>query len=296
MIYNVRHPLRSLGDLMAQWVVRVSLIWFCFASVLAAQETPAGPAEVRSLEDLVAILEGDKINHDANLKEQYVVVPIEKDGLKAAQVIRWAANDGVVHFIQVIPLTFPKERIPAIESAMIRLNHSYPVPGLGLNHENNTPYFRLTVPLLPRKYLLENEVKEYFSYCVNQAINFSPTLSAIASGEVPPEKALEFQRSVIQRRLGPLGAWNRDFGGSVWILVINVNGEATLRRDGEVVVDTLVTVEGNKMTFNDVTGALAVETKGIYSFKVEGKTMSFTVVDDVAEGRKQVLGSGPWSR
>ena len=124
------------------------------AKLAIAQDNLPLSREVTNFDELVQILERDKINHKANKEESYAIVPINKGGLQAAQVIRWAANDGVVHFIQVIPLKFEKEQIPAIESAMIRLNHSYPVPGLGMNHENNTPYFRLTVPLLPRKHLL----------------------------------------------------------------------------------------------------------------------------------------------
>lgn len=278
------------------------LIPVCLLAAPAfGQETPAitpqpGMARVEDFAGLVKILQGDKINHEANVKEQYAVVPINKGGLKSAQVIRWAGKDGVVHFIQVIPLKIPAENLAAFESAMVRLNHSFPVPGLGMNHDNMTPYFRLTVPLQPRGHILENEVKEYFSFCVNQSIQFYPTLAAIAKGEVPAEKALDFHRKRIQASLGPMGAWQREFGGSQWVLSINQKGEVTLLKDGAVAVDSLITVKGDQMTFDDVTGPLAVEEKGAYKFKVEGKTMTFTPVEDPSEKRKQVLSSGPWSR
>lgn len=275
------------------------LIAFLFIAIswpLYAQDPGATQKRVESLEDFVEILKADKVNHQANIEDQYVVVPVNKNGLKAAQVIRWAAKDGVVHFIQVIPMKFSDDVIPAVESAMVRLNHSYPIPGLGMNHENNTPYFRLTVPLQPRNYLLDVEVKEYFSFCVNQAVNFVPTLAAVANKEIQPEQVLDYQRSVIQKMIGPLGSWKREFGGSQWSLAIKPNGETTLRRDGKVVVDTMMTLKGNEVTFKDVTGDLAVDEPGVYQFVVEGTTMTFTVVNDQADGRKQVLTSGPWMR
>ncbi len=278
------------------------LVLACFlATPSFAQETPAttpqpGMARVETFDDLVSILQGDKINHEANTEEEYAVIPIDKGGLKSAQVIRWAARDGVVHFIQVIPLKIPKENLAAFESAIVRMNHSFPVPGLGMNHENMTPYFRLTVPLQPRGHILENEVKEYFSFCVNQSIQFYPTLAAISKGEVPAENALTFHRERIQASLGPLGVWKREFGGSKWVLLINQKGEVTLRKDGEVAVDSLITVKDGQMTFDDLTGPLAVEEKGVYKFKVEGGTMTFTPAEDPSEGRKQVLSGGPWSR
>lgn len=267
-----------------------------FPQIIVAQDLEERPREVSSFAQLIEILNTDKINHQPNEAENYTIVPINKNGLQAAQVIRWAAHDGVVHFIQVIPIQIEAERLPAIESAMIRLNHSYPVPGLGMNHENNTPYFRLTVPLLPRGHLLENEVKEYFSFCVNQAVNFTPALLALSKGEVAAKDILQFQRTMIQRKLGPIGVWRRSFGGSDWVMQIKPNGETTLLRDGDIVVDTMAKFMGEQITFEDVTGDLAVDGIGVYTYKVQGTNITFTAVEDDAEGRKQVLSDGPWSR
>ncbi len=269
----------------------------CFASSpLMSQEAPPTPKKVTSLQELVEILKAEKIEHQANIPEQYVVIPVKRGGLNSAQVIRWAARDGFVHFIQVIPVQIPDENLTVVESAMVRINHSYPVPGLGMNHDNNTTYFRFTVPILPRGFLLESEVKEYFSFSVNQAVQLLPTIKALAEGEVAAEDALEFHRNRIQQALGPLGAWRREFGDSQWVMKVTPKGEVTLEKDGKIVVDSLVNVKDDQMTFDDVTGELAVEGKGTYKFKIEGKTMTFTVVEDASEGRKQVLSSGPWTR
>ncbi|MDB4802868.1 YbjN domain-containing protein [bacterium] len=281
---------------MLSGLTRCCYLFLFLTSAVFAQDVTAPPQEVRSFEDLVRILETENINHKANAEEKFVIVPINKGGLQAAQVIRWSMHDGVVHFIQVIPLKFKNDKLPAIESAMIRLNHGYPVPGLGMNHENNTPYFRLTVPLLPRQYLLENEVKEYFSFCVNQAINFTPTLLALSKGEIEAENVLDYQRAMIQEKLGPIGVWKKSFGGSEWIMQIQPNGETTLMRDGKIAVDSMVSVKEDKMMFDDVNGDLAVDGIGTYTFKVKGTTMTFIPVEDPGEGRKQVLSEGAWSR
>ncbi len=268
----------------------------CFTSSSSMGQDAPPLKKVTSLDGLVEILKGEKIEHQANIPEQYVVIPVKRGGLNSAQVIRWAARDGFVHFIQVIPIQIPAENLSAVESAMVRINHSYPIPGLGLNHENNTTYFRFTVPILPRGYLLENEVKEYFSFSVNQAVQLLPTIAALSKGEVKAEDALEFHRSRIQQALGPLGAWRREFAGSKWVMKVNPKGEVTLEKDGKIMVDSMVSVKDDQMTFDDVTGQLAVDGKGVYKFKIEGKTMTLTVVEDPSEGRTQVLSSGPWSR
>ena len=264
---------------------------------LSAQDEQPALKEVTNIEQLIEILKADNIDHQANVEQQFVMVPINRSGMNSAQVIRWAAQDGVVHFIQVIPLQVPKEHAAAVESAMIRLNHSFPVPGLGMNPENNTPYFRLSVPIQPRGFLQENEIKDYFNFCVGQGVQFAPTLAAIANGEITASASLDYHRKRMQAAFGPIGAWKKKYAESEWIMTINPKGEVTLRRDGEVVVDSMVTVEdGKRMIFDDVTGPLAVEGKGIYEFKIEGETMTFTAVEDPGEGRKQVLSDGPWSR
>lgn len=268
----------------------------CFQSTVFGQAPASEDVQIKSIEELVTIFERDKINHEAKLDQLYVAVPIQRGGFKSVQVIRWVVNDGVVHFIQVIPIKIPAEQLPSMESALVRLNHSYPVPGLGLNHENLTPYFRLTVPLQPRGYLLESEIKEYFSFCVSQALQFTPTLAGIANGDVPAEGALAYHRERIQAAIGPLGIWKREFGGNLWQLSINQKGEATVRRDGEVVVDSMVTVQGDQITFDDITGPLAVDETGTYQFKIEGKSMSLSPLEETAAGRKEVLSGGPWTR
>lgn len=264
---------------------------------LAAQDEAPVNRQVASLEDLVAILDSDKIQHQANLEQQYLMVPINRNGLNSAQVIRWAAQDGVAHFIQVIPMQIPQEHQTAVMEAMVHLNHSFPIPGLGMNPENNTPYFRLSVPIQPRGFLLENEVKDYFNFCVNQAIQFTPTIVEVANGKLAPGAALEHHRQRLQAALGPIGSWKKQYADSEWVLVINPQGEVTLYRDGDVVVDSMVTVEeGNRMIFDDITGQLAVDGKGSYEFKVEGNTMTFTPIEDPGEGRKKVLSEGAWTR
>lgn len=271
------------------------LIVFGSLSLLAQEET-LPPRQVQNLDDLIEILQTDMIQHEANLEEQYVVVPIQRGNLNAIQVVRWAARDGVIHFIQVIPLQVPDEHRSNVESGMLRLNHSYPIPGLGLNHETKTPYFRFSVPLQPRGYLLENEVKEYFNFCVNQSIQFAPTLAALSTGEVRAEEVLISHRQRIQAALGPLGSWKRQALGSDWTLNITAQGEVTLQRDGQVVVDSLAKISGTQITFDDVTGPLAADGVGIYEFQIESGKMTFKLVQDASEGRQQILSSGPWER
>ena len=276
----------------------VATLVIFFASAISQESFAqiAQPSEVTSFNELKAALTRIGINHQANDEQLFALVAVQNKEFKAAQVIRWAQPDGVVHFIQVIPVKVPEEQISNVEAAIVRLNHSYPIPGLGMNHQTQTLYFRMTVPLLPRGHILDTEIRDYFGYCVNQAIQLEPTMTALSEGKVTSENAMDYHRKQVQASLGPIGGWKKSALGSEWSLIIKPNGEVTLRKDGEVVVDSMVTIEGQNMTFDDVNGTLAADENGTYSFAIQDGQLTFTLVEDPSEGRQKILTGAPWTR
>ncbi|MEW4487963.1 YbjN domain-containing protein [Thalassoglobus sp. JC818] len=264
------------------------------ASPLIAQQPES--SQIKSLENLMQFFQRIGVNSQADLEQGFIAIPVKKEAFEAVHVVRWATSDGVVHFIQVIPLKVAPERIAALESAIVRLNHSYPVPGLGFNHETGTLYFRMTVPFAPAGYLTEQEAQEYFGYCINQAYQFVPTLTELIEGRVEPENVLQYHRQVLQDSLGPYGIWKKTAAGSEWTLILKANGETTLQRDGEVVVDSMAKVEGTTVTFDDINGALAADDSGVYDFTVQGGQLVFVKKSDTSTGREQILTGDAWTR
>lgn len=252
-----------------------------------------------SFAELCEFLDEQQIAYEKDGESQYVIIETQQGPIDSVMVIRWALSDGVVHFFQVMPLELPAERIPPVESAIIRLNHAYPVPGLGMNHEANALYFRFTVPILPRGFLSEIEVSEYFNYTVNQAAALFPTMQAVIQGTVPPAEALAFHNAnAAGGPKGPYGTWTRELVGSVWKLTINQeDGAVQLTRDDTVVVNSTATVEENTITFQDQNGPLATNEPGQYQFTLNGDgTITFEAVNEPSKGRRQVLTGEPWSR
>ncbi|TWT40135.1 hypothetical protein KOR42_49830 [Thalassoglobus neptunius] len=253
-------------------------------------------SQIKSLENLMQFFQRIGINSQADLEQGFIAIPVKKEAFDAVHVVRWATSDGVVHFIQVIPLKVAPERIGALESAIVRLNHSYPVPGLGFNHETGTLYFRMTVPFAPAGYLTEQETQEYFGYCINQAYQFVPTLTELVEGRVEPDNILQYHRQVLQNSLGPYGVWKKTAAGSEWVLTVKTNGETTLQRDGEVVVDSMAKVEGTTITFDDINGSLAANDPGVYEFTAKDGQLTFTKKSDTSTGREQILTGDAWAR
>jgi len=287
-------------------MLRFSCFALCLTIGLAVQAQdapppPAPPAEqetpVASFEQLKAFLTKQNVQFEADDESQNVAIPTQRGPIDSVMVIRWAASDGVVHFVQIMPFELPADRIPAVESAIVRMNHAYPVPGLGMNHDANAIYFRFTVPLLPRGSLSEDEISEFFSYTINQAAALHPTIEAVIKKTVAPEGALAFHNANAAKGSGPFGTWSRELAGSTWKLQLNQDGSVELSRDETVVVKSTAKIEGNSITYQDNGGALATKVPGAYTFTVnDDGTLSFEAVNDSSKSRRQVLTGEPWTR
>jgi len=263
-------------------------------SLAFAQDAPE-PMRIDSYAALVQMLTKDNIQFEPDDNSQLVVCPTSKEGVESAIVIRFALEDGVVHFVAIMPLEVPADRLPAVESAMIRMNHGYPVPGLGFNHDTGTMYFRLTAPVLPRGFLDEAEVKEYFGYTINQTIALMPTMRAIINGDVEPKNVMAYHNALQRGPATPQGTYQREMAGSTWSLEFGEEGAVRLSRDNQVVVLSNAVIEGNQITFTDKAGPLSVENAGVYQFAIDGNGLTFQKVDDAANGRVGVLTGGAWA-
>ncbi|MEW4529510.1 MAG: YbjN domain-containing protein [Maioricimonas sp. JB045] len=275
----------------------VILITPGLATPVAAQpEAAAEPALLASFEDVVAVLERDGVPHQVNAEQQFVTIPTRRNGFQGVMLIRWAATDGVLHFVQNMPLQVPEDRRSDLVDAMVRLNHVYPVPGLGFNHATSTTYYRMTVPIQPRGGLTDRELTTYFNYALQQAINLLPTVKAVIDGDVAPDQVVAWFFNDQQRRQleFPSGRFATEVAGATWTLELDGKGGAKLLRDGTVMVQSSYVTAGNRVTINDTEGDLACEGSGVYQWQSGSDGLRFSKLDDSCEGRSEILSAGPW--
>ena len=140
-----------------------SLTWGTIA--VAQDETPAmrDNTLINNFPGLVDVLSQDGLSFQKNDEQLSILIPTKKADFEGVLLIRWAARDGVIHFVQSLPIEVDTERLAELEEAIIRLNHALPLPGLGMNHAGPSLYFRLTVPLLPRGGLTPKDLRAYFN-------------------------------------------------------------------------------------------------------------------------------------
>ncbi|HJZ67080.1 MAG TPA: hypothetical protein VKF81_02960 [Blastocatellia bacterium] len=87
-------------------------------------------------------------------------------------------------------------------------------------------------------------------------------------------------------------------GGDKWSIKYDDAGKVTVSRNGEVLVESTYKVVKDELEVRDEKGALACapEQTGKYKWKMEGKRLVFTKVEDQCEGRATALTTQIWER
>jgi hypothetical protein len=81
-----------------------------------------------------------------------------------------------------------------------------------------------------------------------------------------------------------------------WELTFLENNQFTVASKGEVVVKGECTIDHDQITFSDKEGRLSCRKAakiGTYKWALDGKTLTFTKVEDTCEGRQLVLLTHP---
>lgn len=142
---------------------------------------------ISSFADFVQLLERDGVFHKNNASDLTVEIPTQRGVLDSVMLVRWQESDGVMQFIQAIPLEVPEDKITVVVDAVTRLNHVLAIPGFDVNHQRKILAYRLYLPLYPRGAVLAAEIQSMFQLTVKTAAEMMPVLSRVLSGQVTAE-------------------------------------------------------------------------------------------------------------
>ena len=74
-------------------------------------------------------------------------------------------------------------------------------------------------------------------------------------------------------------------------------GKLTVKVNGQTMVEGKYTVKGDRIEFLDQTGPMGCETgqNATYTWKLDGKKITFKVIDDKCDGRRNSLITNEWT-
>jgi hypothetical protein len=87
-------------------------------------------------------------------------------------------------------------------------------------------------------------------------------------------------------------------GEGNWTIKFAEENKILVLRDGEVAAEGQYKINGGEMVITDESGPMSCgeDRPGKYRWHLEGKKLSFTVIEDPCEGRAQALTSLAWTR
>ena len=94
------------------------------------------------------------------------------------------------------------------------------------------------------------------------------------------------------------GTWSIEAGGATWKVTFMESGKLTVNRNGQLAVEATYKVDKDEVAFTDVKGPNADPNSGPgkYRWKLDGKKLSFTKIEDKNEGRASVVTAGDWMK
>jgi hypothetical protein len=109
----------------------------------------AAPRTLASFQDLLDLLSAEGVASAPGADPMTVEIPARSGALDSVCYIRWEQEIPCVQVICPFALAVPAERHAELEGAIVRVNNASPFPGVGLDHERGTLYFRYTVVVYP---------------------------------------------------------------------------------------------------------------------------------------------------
>ncbi len=270
-------------------IISLAMAMLSTTAVARAEDSSASSL-VSSYQELIALLKRDGVAHQPDDETQFISIPTEKGPIDGMLGIRWDDERDVIHFIQPITLTLSDGHLPIVEAAITRINHGLPFPGLGMNHETQIPYFRMSVPIDVRGGMSDAEVRSYFSRTLSAAAEWQPRLQTFVENS-------QVEKETLPSRGGqsfPTGQYVSTLGGSEWKLTFDSTGNVKLFRDGTEVVDSKFEIRSQMIRFTDRGGPMSVADPGTYQWKTENGNLMFRAIEDSSDGRKSVLSGNAW--
>jgi len=137
---------------------------------------------------MLGLLDADKVPYEVDEDSQVVRIPVKSGPLDSHLYLRWEKHLPYVTAVCPLYLDVPAERLAAVESMCVRLNHAVALPGFGYDHQKNFIYYRLTIMIEPGG--MESEFFRMMALaCVNNGRDFYLAVRGVVHGD-PPEGAL----------------------------------------------------------------------------------------------------------
>ena len=145
---------------------------------------------IATFDELTGLLREDGVVFQADAASERIEIPVSLGSRTTALHIDWHSQGNLVQLVHPLPFQVPTERMSAVESAIVRLNHAIAVPGFGMNHASRFAYYRLVASRDAAGALDADEVRRLCHVVASTARDYGHLLLAVALDGDNAEEAL----------------------------------------------------------------------------------------------------------
>ena len=138
---------------------------------------------LKSYEEFLEFMKHQQLPHAVDAVNRIVELPCKGAPLPGNLYIKWHQTVPFLQLVHFMVEGVPDARVGALETALIRLNNVYEVPGFGYDHRSHRLYYRLVVPVLPDDGISVTTLIAMGSGCVKAAKEFLEGFKAVLDGQ-----------------------------------------------------------------------------------------------------------------
>lgn len=161
------------------------------------------PKPIYSFEDLLRLLQDDGVLHQPDRPTMTVHIPTEVGPHEGILMMRWLEHEGVLQLVHALPFVVPHRTRNTFVEAINQLNHAMTLSGFAMHPHQGLPYYRRELPIAPRGWIFDEEIRWWFGISVDVVTTCTPPLQRLAAGELTVTEFLEDASLDITRLFRP---------------------------------------------------------------------------------------------
>jgi hypothetical protein len=139
------------------------------------------------------------VPHRVDIEGKVIELPCDGPPLFGNIFLRWDGEVPFVTFRQVIVEDIPPNRLPEVETAVVRLNDLLDVPGFNLSHAERQLYYKVSVPAFEG--VDPDVLGRVGAGVLNNVKEFAEAFRAVIGGRPGADVARLYETQVYRRRM-----------------------------------------------------------------------------------------------
>lgn len=142
---------------------------------------------------LLKFLKDNEYDAEDNPEQDQILVKVKVEQYDFPLFLRPILEGELLQVLTFIPCQVKEETFPDLGRLLLMLNKEMDMPGLGMDEDSKTVFYRCMAPCFGKE-ILEKALFAYLNTSHNVVNSFAPVVAAVAGGKATFEQVLKMSR------------------------------------------------------------------------------------------------------